>query len=81
MHIGLRVAQGVSGLGQVHRRHLAIGLLGTNALQAGHDVASDADATQHQGFQLLDGHCRPPANIKEKRRPAPRRVIGGNTSK
>jgi hypothetical protein len=51
-------------MGQVHRRHLR-GQIGTNALEAGHAVANDGDATEHQGFQILDPHRRPPAIIKE----------------
>jgi hypothetical protein len=49
---------------QEHRRGPTIGLVGTNALQVGHDVSA-VDATQHQGFQIHHGHGRPPA-IKKK---------------
>jgi hypothetical protein len=54
--------QWVSGMGQVHRRHLAIAQLGINARTGGHHAANDVDATEHQGFQSIQGHCRPPAN-------------------
>lgn len=54
----------VSRIGQV-RRGLAIDL-GTEAHLAGNHVTSDGPTTQHQGFQCLQGHCIPPAVLKNR---------------
>ena len=35
--------------------------MGRIAQTDGLTVNQDGDATQHQGFHILDGHCRPPA--------------------
>src|SRR5262245_19805092 len=59
----VRVARGqVSCEGQGDRRDAPAGLRETGALQPGHDAADgDGDDRQQQGFQLLQGHGRPPA--------------------
>jgi hypothetical protein len=48
------------------RRRLQRSRIATDAHLAGQNVADDGDATQHQGIQVLHGHCRPPTLDERK---------------
>jgi hypothetical protein len=67
IRVVVRVAQGqVPCEGRGCRHGLPGGLAGTNALPDERAVVDDANATQHQVFQLQLSHGRPPAIKKEK---------------
>jgi len=56
--IGQRLARGSADPGGPYGVRFDAG---TEARIEGRTVALDGDATQHQGFQSEDEHCRPPA--------------------
>src|SRR5438067_13442716 len=60
-HGGRTVVRRVSLREGGRLRGLRLRFIGTEAQTDGRTVTQDGHATQHQGFQMNEDHCRPPA--------------------